>query len=278
MNKRIENQFLLLSEKGKNDWWRFVAFLLMLVGLLAINYNFIEEVSLPTFDQTLAILLIEGAAWLLVLLGIIFAIERIHSRGFGTLNYVRPQFFMKEVFEGIAVWGVLAIAGSLINQQDNIKFFLDNRLNTSLLYLIPITVISIGIQTYTEEVIFRGYVLQSLSLRIKNLYALTFAGSSIFGILHLAYGLVDALSVILFGALFCYVVLKRESLAFVSGVHFINNFLFIFVLAGDDNVSVERDFLDFDIVTVAITYTQFILLFLYIRYRSKRKGRAPVLS
>jgi len=271
MNKNIENKFLTQSKKGKNEWWRFAIFLLILIGLLALNYNIIERVDLPTLDQTTSVLLVEGVAWLLVLLGILFAIQKVHKRSFGTLNYANHRFPVNEVFEGIIVWGVLASVGSLINQQANIDFFLENKFNASLLYLIPIAIISIGIQTYTEEIIFRGYVLQSLFLRIKNYYLLIFLGSFIFGILHAAYGLVDVITIIVFGCLFCYIVLNRESLAFVSGVHFINNFLFIFILPGDGNSIIQKSFLDYDIVTVAITYIQFILLFFYIRYRGKTK-------
>ncbi|GLU51686.1 hypothetical protein Dfri01_11470 [Dyadobacter frigoris] len=210
----------------------------------------------------------EGLAFFLVLAGIYFAIKIIHKRNFSTLNYV--DFFSKnEVLEGIVVWGTLVLLGSLINQEDDWKYFLDNRIDTTLVYLIPVSIVTVAIQSYAEEVIFRGYLLQSFSLRIKNYYVLLFLCSAIFGILHVDYGLEAVLGVALFGAIFCIIVLERKSLAFVSGVHFINNFLVSFLLSGDEKKVIEKDFMDFDFVPIGITIVQFILLLVYIKKSTK---------
>jgi membrane protease YdiL (CAAX protease family) len=277
-----ENQFLTLYTKGKNSWWTFVTFVSLLAGLLFISYS-ITEIDLSDINQTVqgegaygtaVDMAKEGFAFLLVLIGIFFGIRIIHKRDFATLNYV-DCFSPNEVLEGILVWGTLVMVGSLINQQDQWKYFLDNEVNVSLLYMIPIVILSIGIQSYTEEVIFRGYLLQSLFFRIKNYYLLILVSSSIFGVLHAAYGLEAMLGVTLFGILHCFIVINRKSLAFVSGVHFINNFFFVYILAGDENAMGDKDFMEFDFVSVGIDLIQFLLLFFYIKFRQKTKtGRS----
>ncbi|WP_159466698.1 CPBP family intramembrane glutamic endopeptidase [Dyadobacter sp. 3J3] len=274
-----DNQFLAQAEKGKNEWWRFLIFNTVLIGLLFLSYIIIDADDPFFIDQTAlkgsifeAIIngFQEGFAFFLVLTGIYFAIRIIHKRNFSTLNFV--DFFSRnEVLEGILVWGTLVILGSLINQQDDWKYFLENRIDTTLVYLVPVSIVTVAIQSYAEEVIFRGYLLQSFSLRIKNYYVLIFLGSAIFGILHVEYGLEAVFLITLFGVLASIVVLERKSLAFISGVHFVNNFLVSFLLSGDQKEVVEKGFMDFDSMVIGITLAQFILLLVYIKKTAKNK-------
>lgn len=270
--------FLNQSQKGKNQWWRYAAFILIIVGLNIVSFVWIEDIADNLIDnaelkieksiQTILYSALEGFQFFVVLAGIFFSIKFIHKRSFSTLNYVY-SFSAKEVLEGICIWGILLILGSLVNQQEQWKLFFDTKITVSLALSTAVLMISIGIQSYTEEVFFRGYLLQSLFLRIKNISLLILLSSSIFGLLHVADGLEAILGVTAFGAVFGIIVIDRNSLAFVSGVHFINNFFFDFLPSADENLAAEKNFTDFDLVTVAITFTQFILLLLYIKFRRK---------
>lgn len=272
MEQIIGNDFLTLSKKGKNDWWRILLFVAVLIALPTIASLILDNIEFPNFtdkesELTLDIV-IEGVGFLIVLIGVFFAIKIIHKRPFSTLNGAGP-FQTKEFFEGVTIWGLLIVIGSLINQKQQWEYFIDNGLNSPLIFILPIVIIAIGIQSYTEEVVFRGYLLQTLFLRIKSLTLLILICSSIFGILHGLDGLAAIIGATIFGCLFCYIVAKRNNLAFAAGVHLIHNFLFIYVLADSDSFE-NDDFLKFDMMEYLILTGQFLLLYAYIRYKDHR--------
>ena len=264
-----ENIFLSLSKKGKNNWWRFLLFIASLIILPVIASIIIETIELSNFrnkeSEFIWNIITEGIAFSIVLMGIILAIRIIHKRSFFTLNGVRT-FRAAEFFEGAIIWGVLIIIGSLFNQQEQWKYFFYNGLNNSYTFIIPIIILAIAIQSYTEEVVFRGYLLQSLALRIKNINLLILICSSLFGILHAGDGFAAIIATTFFGCLNCYTVIKRNNLAFVTGVHSINNILFVYIL-GDRNPAENDIFLKFDFEEYSILISQFILLYIYVRYK-----------
>jgi len=269
MEHSIGSDFLTLSKKGKNDWWRILLFIISLIALPAIASLTLDNIDFPNYkdkeNELVLDIVIEGFAFSIVLIGVFLAINLIHKRTFSTLNGP-GSFQTKEFLEGITVWGILIVIGSLLNQQGQWKYFIDNGLNSSLIFFLPITILAIGIQSYTEEVVFRGYLLQTLSLRIKNVFVLILICSSIFGILHGLDGLAAIIGTTIFGCLFCYIVLKRNNLTFAAGVHLIHNFFFIYVFP--DRNSIENDdFLKFDPMEYAILMGQFLLLYAYIRYK-----------
>jgi membrane protease YdiL (CAAX protease family) len=135
--------------------------------------------------------------------------------------------------------------------------------------MLPIIILAIGIQSYTEEVVFRGYLLQTLSLRVKNITLLVLIGSLLFGVLHAGDGLAAIIGITLVSFLICYIVLKRNNLAFATGVHLINNFLFVYILADRDSIE-NGDFLKFDPIEYSILIGQILLLYAYIMYKDIR--------
>lgn len=272
MKHNIGSDFLTLSKKGKNDWWRILLFIISLIALPTIVSLILDNIEFPNFtdkesELTLDIV-VEGFAFSIVLIGVFFAIKLIHKRSFSTLNGT-GLFQTKEFLEGVTIWGLLIVIGSLINQKGQWEYFIDNGLNSSLIFILPIVILAIGIQSYAEEVVFRGYLLQTLFLRIKNVALLILVCSSIFGILHGLDGLAAIIGTTIFGCLFCYIVLKRNNLAFAAGAHLIHNFLFIYVLADRDSIE-NDDFLKFDLMEYSILTGQFLLLYAYISYKDHR--------
>lgn len=272
MEQSIGSDFLALSKKGKNDWWRILLFILTLIALPAIASTILDNIEFPNFidkESELALdIAIEGVAFSIVLIGLFFAIKIIHKRAFKTLNGP-TSFKTKEFVEGVTVWGILIVIGSLFNQQEQWKYFIENALNTSLIYILPITILAIGIQSYTEEIVFRGYLLQTLSLGVKNISLIILISSMLFGVLHAGDGLAAIMGITIVSFLICYIVLKRNNLAFATGVHLINNFLFVYILA-DRNSIENNDFLKFDLMEYSILIGQFLLLYVYIRYKDHK--------
>jgi uncharacterized protein len=272
MKQSIGSDFLALSKKGKNEWWRILLFVLALIALPTFASLMLNNIELPNFSDTESELTldiaVEGLAFSIVLVGVFFAIKLIHKRSFSSLN--GPDSFQTmEFLEGVAVWGLLVVIGSLFNLQGQWKYFIDNGLNSSLIYILPITLVAIGIQSYTEEIVFRGYLLQTLSIKIKNISLIVLISSILFGFLHAGDGLAPVIGITIESFLICYVVLKRNNIAFAAGVHLINNFFFVYILA-DRNSIENNDFLKFDPMEYSIFIGQLLLLYTYIRYKDFR--------
>ncbi|GAB4043834.1 CPBP family intramembrane glutamic endopeptidase [Spirosoma litoris] len=277
MNPQSQNTFLLQVQKGKFEGWRFLLFfglltslfLLAFVGLPWLVDATYEENSInPDRRQPILDLAGEGLQFLIVLTGIAWGINRIHQRTFTTLLYTH-QKPVGQFLEGLLVWGLLVLSGTLITKQGA----LTGSLTVSWLYSLPIAASAIFIQSFTEEVIFRGYLLQSASLVLKRTSFLVVIPSCVFGLLHLQNGLSDCLLASLFGCLLSLIVLERENLGFVSGVHFINNFIFGYVVESAGQPTSEPDFFALDPVDIALTCCQFGLLFVYVSYRQKLANR-----
>lgn len=277
MLHEIKNDFLALSKKGRNDWRSLLLFVALLIALTAFASIVLDIIESPDFKdkeyEFVWDIFIDGLGFAIVLLGLIPGIKAIHKRNFTTLNGPGP-FPKNEFLEGIVVWGLLIVIGSFFNQQKQWNYFIENGLNGSLVLIVPMMLLAIGIQSYTEEVVFRGYLLQILSLRIKNVRLLVFTISLLFGTLHAADGLTAILGITFFSFLLSYIVLKRTNLAFVAGVHLVHNFLFVYVL-GERNPVETNDFLKFDPIEVGLFLIQILLLFVYIRMKQQRKKRQP---
>ena len=277
MLHEIKNDFLALSKKGRNDWRSLLLFVAVLIALTAFASIVLDIIESPDFKdkeyEFVWDIFIDGLGFAIVLLGLIPGIKAIHKRNFTTLNGPGP-FPKNEFLEGIVVWGLLIVIGSFFNQQKQWNYFIENGLNGSLVLIVPMMLLAIGIQSYTEEVVFRGYLLQILSLRIKNVRLLVFTISLLFGTLHAADGLTAILGITFFSFLLSYIVLKRTNLAFVAGVHLVHNFLFVYVL-GERNPVETSDFLKFDPIEVGLFLIQILLLFVYIRMKQQRKKRQP---
>lgn len=275
MLHEIKNDFLALSKKGRNDWRSLLLFVALLIALTAFASIVLDLIESPDFKdkeyEFVWDIFIDGLGFAIVLLGLIPGIKAIHKRNFTTLNGPGP-FPKNEFLEGIVVWGLLIVIGSFFNQQKQWNYFIENGLNGSLVLIVPMMLLAIGIQSYTEEVVFRGYLLQILSLRIKNVRLLVFTISLLFGTLHAADGLTAILGITFFSFLLSYIVLKRTNLAFIAGVHLVHNFLFVYVL-GERNPVETNDFLKFDPIEVGLFLIQILLLFVYIRMKQQRKKR-----
>jgi ABC-type phosphate/phosphonate transport system permease subunit len=130
MELSIESDFLTLSKKGKNDWWRILLFVATLIALSTIASLILDNIEFPDFTDkesefTLDIV-VEDFTFSIVLIGVFFAIKLIHKRSFSTLNGTGLSQ-EKEFFEGITIWGLLIVIGSLINQKGQWEYYVPKK-------------------------------------------------------------------------------------------------------------------------------------------------------
>jgi membrane protease YdiL (CAAX protease family) len=184
---------------------------------------------------TALILLFCFAAWPLALA---LALTVVHRRGFASLlgTDLMRQFFwvfgtlvlLHTVIAMLPPWGM---PGAEVNLAPGLW-----------LALLPISLIAVFVQVASEEVLFRGYLQQTLAAR--GLPPLVWIGvpALIFGLAHYdadagRNAMLIALWAVLFGVLMADLTARAGSLGPAIAVHMMNNALALLVLGMDGTLS-----------------------------------------
>lgn len=229
----MKNNFINNALLGKNTWWRYVLSLFVPV-LVIILLNIVIGQILPSlksafpdddFGKELGTFSIVFLVFGMALLAFTVAASKLHKRPIVSFINIDANFSWKYYFLGFILWGGLLFIGALISDFGTFKTFLQNFDSTQFLILLLVGFIAIGVQSFFEEIVIRGYFLQGLHLRIKNIAVLVGINALIFGVLHFGYGLESFLSSWLFGVAFAIIVILQNRIEFVSGAHNANNLL-----------------------------------------------------
>ena len=120
------------------------------------------------------------------LAGILIAVTRIHQRHPRTLVTAREKISWRRVGHGFVAWFVpfwlIAGLGQYFFYPDTFSFNSD--LTTFALF-VPLALIFTAIQTTTEELFFRGYIVQGASIVWTNRVFLSIVPAVIFTLPHL---------------------------------------------------------------------------------------------
>jgi len=240
--------YLDVAQQGKNQWWRYliavplILFVWLVFGSLpfmaaAIVLN-VDGDPATNVDSATAQLTGVDPIWSFLLLMLSFvvflggtaaAVVLIHRRRFVSLITPANAINWRRVGQGLAVWIVLVAAMSVV---ESVLYPGRYQLTFDAARFIPFVLASlvfIPIQTSAEELFFRGYVLQSVGLLVKNPLVLSFVSGFLFMAPHLANPEVAvnfwllALYYFSFGAFLAYVTLKDNSLELALGIHAGNN-------------------------------------------------------
>jgi membrane protease YdiL (CAAX protease family) len=75
---------------------------------------------------------------------------------------------------------------------------------------------------FTEELIFRGYLLPRFEIIFKNSYVAVFISSLLFALMHFGYGtIINAIAPFIIGAIFAIHYLKYRNIVFLIIFHFL---------------------------------------------------------
>jgi uncharacterized protein len=239
--------YLDLVYQGKNEWWRYLLALSIIVVMWLIIGSvpavgltvFILADGNPgtTFDtETQAFIGIDPVipfviimlSFVLFFVGIFIAVRFVHQRRFTTLiasNGIR----WGRIAQAFGLWMLFAalIAGLeswLYPGRYQLTFDPIPFLISAILSLI-----FIPIQTSAEELLFRGYMLQATGLRIRNTLVLCILSGILFMLPHVFNPEVTSDTIFIlffyyaFGAFLALITLKDGGLELALGVHAANN-------------------------------------------------------
>lgn len=184
-----------------------------------------------------------------MLFGVFIAVKFIHYRPFITLITTKNKIQMSKFFIGFFVYGVLLLIGTVIDyliSPDTYSITFD----ASKFWLaLPVILIMTTIQTCTEELVFRGYVIQSFGLKIKNGIILSIISGVMFTVPHLAnpeiyasneLGVFSTICTVLnyfvVGFMLALITIKTNSLEAAMGAHTVNNLICFLLIGYPDSV------------------------------------------
>jgi uncharacterized protein len=189
---------------GKHRGWRYVLGLVVIffVGLVVggiaaprIAFLFGGQEGLAAFKQLdyaafgpVGGFVAVTAIFPFFLAGILIAVTLVHRRHPRTLITAREKISWRRVGHGFVAWFVpfwlIAGLGQYFFYPDTFSFNSDLTLTTFALF-VPLALIFTAIQTTTEELFFRGYIMQGASIIWTNRGFLALVPATIFALAHL---------------------------------------------------------------------------------------------
>jgi len=268
------NRFLNNVNEGKNSIWEYLLtiilswvvssiiagfFLVFIITTYFISTGNIDINILldyiDSYDSNIIVFFL--MTFLTISFSVVFffiSLKFIHKRDFMSLVNFSEKYdefsgkaitWIKRIrwglmLKGALIWLIFLIVLLSISFILNPEIFYLN-LNIENLYLIILLfILAIPIQVLFEELFFRGYLNQGLSLKIKSPIIVILISSFIFSFLHVINGGTDLIFMIsnvlitfIIGMIFSVATLATNGIEWATGAHLANNF-FAFLISSSE--------------------------------------------
>jgi uncharacterized protein len=246
------NSYLDLARNGKNDWWRFllavllILFMWQIVGAIPLVFVTVVMMltggtqsvtttgGLPGADTLVGFVAFMLAS-VFFLAGIFLAIRFIHGRPLRTLVTPERSFAWKRMLTGFGIWFVLSGLMSLLEALLHPGRYVWSFDPGKFVPYFFLALVLIPIQTSTEELFFRGYILQGVGLRTRSIWLLSVISGFLFMVPHFLnpeasvnYALMG-LYYFAMGAFLAFITLRDGRLELALGVHAANNLFSVLI-------------------------------------------------
>lgn len=248
--------FIDATEPGKNQAWRYI------VGFLVILFFWLFLGSLPLlaaiflavvdgdpatgldlttgqltgFGTLLGGYLLPNLAFPFFLAGLVLVVRVVHRRSVRSLVTPEETIAWRRIGQGFLVWGVLALVVTGVEIALYPASFRWNPVGVGrYLAFLVMALTFTPLQTTTEELFFRGYLLQAVGRLVRIPWVAAILNGVLFMIPHLANPEVSAGPVLLIlyyfgmGAFFSWITLRDGTSELALGAHAANN-LFVALL------------------------------------------------
>jgi uncharacterized protein len=254
----VGDPFLNAAQQGKNQAWRYVLGIGLtlvcwqVVGVLPLAIVFIISLSMGIVSpETVAnaqadtFLLSLPPLWSYIALnamfwcflgGLFITVRYIHKRRFLTLNSADATIHYRRFLAGFGVWFLLMAIASLVEYGLHPDRFSLTFIPSQWLVLLLTAPLLTLIQAGTEELFFRGYLLQGLGLLTRQPLVLLVISGILFAVPHflnpeMATNFVLlALHYFLFGVVLTWITLKDNRLELATGMHVANNLFIVLIV------------------------------------------------
>jgi hypothetical protein len=224
-------RFLDLARQGQNQWWRYflgaliIAFFWLVLGNVPYVLLMLAGWSAPPFDFVAINLSI-----FMMLAGLAVTVKLIHRRSLRSLISSEDRFDWARAARAAVVWVVLAAAVAVLEHLIYPeRYYLSFNPDRFFIYLVLVLVLT-PLQCFVEELVFRGYVMQGLSLLTRRPLVIAVLSSIAFTIPHLLNpevlehgAAIMAANYFAIGMLLATITLRDGRLELAIGLHAVNN-------------------------------------------------------
>ena len=223
-------RYLALAARGRNEWWRYLA------GVVTVIFFFeflgyvpywlaMQYTDFGPREQFIGL----NAGMLVGFAGLAIAVIGLHRRTLLSLITPYARFDWRRALTGAAVWAGFAAVFSVVEANlypGRYEFTFD----PSLFFVSAVLALLLTpLQTTTEELLFRGYIMQGLGRVIRNPWLMIVLSALIFTLPHAGNPEVGSApwlvlpQYFIIGALMAAVTLRDGRLELAIGIHAANN-------------------------------------------------------
>lgn len=248
--------FIAQGNTKENVFWKyllgsFILFCASLVGQLPFIFgvyikSYKEKIPYPnTYEATVGFL-DSNLALFLMLVSFVFVFFQLyalvrffHKQSFLQLITSRNSIDWHRVFFSFTIWAGITIISTVVVYILYPEDFIVQFDWIPFLLLFVIGLLLFPFQIGSEELIFRGYLMQGFGNLAKNKWFPLLMTSLIFGLLHIANPEVDKMgySILIYyigtGLFLGIITLMDEGMELALGFHFANNFIAALLVTSD---------------------------------------------
>ena len=300
----MSTDFIDATGQGRNGFWRYLGGLLtvlvfwlvfgavpLLLGAIWAQVDRDPATALDPstgtltgIDPILGAYLLPNLSFPIFLLGIVVAVRLFHGRGVRTLVTPRPSIRWRRVWAGFGLWLLLAaVAAGVEIALYPAGFSWRNVSLGRYLGFVVLALILTPIQTSTEELFFRGYLLQATGRIVRVRWVLALINGVLFAAPHYLNPEVarDPVLLMLYygglGTFFAWLTLRDGTAELALGAHAANN-LFVVLLINYEGSALQTPALvhstRLDPAYNLITFAASTVAFAFVALR-KRTREAP---
>jgi membrane protease YdiL (CAAX protease family) len=169
-----------------------IVFLAALLGQIPLSIALLLSGKMPQSTQQMyqildanLFLVLTLFSFVFALVGLYFVVEKLHHQKFITIITSRAKLDWKRVFLSFGVWSLVSILAFFIAYALDPSTIIWQFKPIPFLVLFCITIVLMPIQTTTEELVFRGYLMQGFYNLAQNKWFPLLMTSIIFGTMHI---------------------------------------------------------------------------------------------
>jgi uncharacterized protein len=234
--------------QGRNNWQIYLVVLLTIyvywyyLGAYVVNASQSFLSPLLGLNSYVNFFIATSIPFISLFALLFFVVEGLHQRNFYSLINYQASIDIRRLLLGFGTWGIQLSAFEVCNLIINPSTYTYTLDSKQWLILLPFILILTPIQTSIEELLYRGYLMQGLSLIFKNRLGLIIITSILFAIPHFSNpemqrGFVwAAMSYFIWGVFFATITLEDDRLELALGVHAANNIFTFLIVNTPDSV------------------------------------------
>lgn len=229
-------RYLALVHSGRNEWWRYAlgAAVILLCWLVLGYAPYVWLAATGPFDPLRDYVAVNFSI-VMMLVGLALTMRLLHRRRLMTLVGPERSIAWLRIAQGAVAWSAIALVAVAIEHvlyPD--RYYLSFNPDRFFVFA-ALALIVTPVQTTTEELVFRGYLMQGLSLLVRRPATTAVLSALIFTLPHLMNpevqhgALLLAASYFAIGLLLAVVTLRDGRLELAIGVHAANNLVLALV-------------------------------------------------